>query len=57
MPPLKARADDEDDDYEDTIVENTAEDDEYATDVEAGGSDPTEFDLALARDVLWDMEG
>ena len=50
--PLIERADNDDDGYEDMLTDRKEEDKENATDVEADGSDPTEFDSALTHDTF-----
>ena len=52
---MKALAHDEDYDYENIFFERDAEEDEHATNVCVDGSNPTEFDLALAHDVIWKL--
>ena len=54
---LRPRGRDELDDHEHAEDDDTHEDAEHGTDDEADDPEPTEFDLALTRDTLWDMEG
>ena len=38
-------------------IDRNMEEEEHATDEEEDKTEPTEFDVALMNDMLWDMEG
>ena len=52
-PPLRWRGHDDLDDDERAVIE----DEEHATDEERDEHEPTEHDLAITHDALWDVEG